>query len=428
MTLYNTPAPPESEDCLYLNVYAPASECPEEGRAVLFWIYGGNLQFGYAGLPAYDGSSFAANQDVIVVTTNYRTNVLGFSNSPQIPVGQQNSGFLDQRKALEWVQQNIAAFGGNPNAVTIFGESAGGYSVKQLLANPPCPLTFSGAIMESEATVFTGNGLTNWETLVADLGCTAATSQIDCVRAAPATQIKDIIETKMLDFAPVADNITSTNDVRPSIASGRFAHVPFFLGTNSQEGNVLAYAAGFESTNLTAAEALAAQLPGQPAFQAAVMAAYPTYITESPYRLIAQFLTDFIFLCPAQLLSSTASTAGYDVWRYYYNASFPDLQVFPNAGAYHSSEIAQVFGSYYLSPGNNQFGSVTTDQVLLSRYMQTAWANFAKDPCAGPGWPSVRTGQEQDLLDVSPYAKTIPESMTDAICALYDPILQATGF
>ena len=95
---------------------------------MLFWIYGGSLQFGTAGQASYDGSSFAANQDVIVVTTNYRTNVFGFSNSPQIPFGQQNSGFLDQRQALTWVSENIAQFGGNPSGVTIFGESAGGYS------------------------------------------------------------------------------------------------------------------------------------------------------------------------------------------------------------------------------------------------------------------------------------------------------------
>jgi carboxylesterase type B len=126
--LFNNPAPEESEDCLYLNVFAPSTPAPQGGRAVLFWIYGGSLQFGSAGLPTYDGSSFAANQDVIVVTTNYRTNVFGFSNSPEIAFGQQNSGFLDQRKALSWVQANVARFGGNPDAVTIFGESAGGYS------------------------------------------------------------------------------------------------------------------------------------------------------------------------------------------------------------------------------------------------------------------------------------------------------------
>jgi len=118
----------ESEDCLFLNVFAPSTPAPAGGRAVLFWIYGGALQFGSAGLPEYDGSGFAAYQDVIVVTTNYRTNVFGFSNSPEIPFGEQNSGFLDQRKALEWVQGNIARLGGDPAAVTIFGESAGGYS------------------------------------------------------------------------------------------------------------------------------------------------------------------------------------------------------------------------------------------------------------------------------------------------------------
>lgn len=117
-----------SQDCLYLNVFAPSTPAPKGGRAVLYWIYGGALEFGYAGLPAYDGSSFAANQDVIVVTVNYRTNVFGFSNSPEIPNGEQNSGFLDQRKGLQWVQGNIERFGGDPGKVTIFGESAGGYS------------------------------------------------------------------------------------------------------------------------------------------------------------------------------------------------------------------------------------------------------------------------------------------------------------
>lgn len=114
----------------------------------MFWLFPGNLQFGTASLPIYDGGSLAVSQDVVVVTANYRTNIFGFSNSPEVPFGSQNAGFLDQRLALRWVRENIARFGGDPSRVTVFGESAGGESVKQLLANPPSPLPFSAAIMQ----------------------------------------------------------------------------------------------------------------------------------------------------------------------------------------------------------------------------------------------------------------------------------------
>lgn len=105
--IFDSPASEESEDCLYLNVYAPSSPPPPGGRTVLFWIYGGALHFGNAGIHFYDGSNFAAYEDVIVVSANYRTNVFGFPASPEIPVKQRNLGFLDQRLALDWVQRNI---------------------------------------------------------------------------------------------------------------------------------------------------------------------------------------------------------------------------------------------------------------------------------------------------------------------------------
>lgn len=117
--VFNTPTPQESEDCLYLNVYAPAAPAAGKGRAVMFWIYGGSLEFGNAGQPAYDGSHFAAYEDVIVVSTNYRTNVFGFPSSPELNLTGHNLGFLDQRFALDWVQNNIQAFGGDPEKVTI---------------------------------------------------------------------------------------------------------------------------------------------------------------------------------------------------------------------------------------------------------------------------------------------------------------------
>ena len=99
-----------------MNIYAPATQANDRnGRAVLFWLYGGGLEFGNAGQPAYDGSHFAVYEDVIVVTTNYRTNVFGFPSSPELPLTGHNLGFLDQRFALDWVQRNINAFGGDPS-------------------------------------------------------------------------------------------------------------------------------------------------------------------------------------------------------------------------------------------------------------------------------------------------------------------------
>ncbi|KAJ9657317.1 hypothetical protein H2201_008221 [Coniosporium apollinis] len=414
--LYNNPPVPESEDCLYLNVYAPSSKPPPGGRAVLFWIYGGNLVFGSGGLPAYDGTSFAANQDVIVVTPNYRTNVFGFPNSAELPAGSQNPGFLDQRKALAWVQQNIAAFGGDPSKVTIFGESAGGYSVKQLVSVPPNPLPFRAAIMQSQAAALDG-GSAGWEALSAALGCQTAPSEIECVRAASATDIKSIIERNALDFPPVVDGVTQTSNVAAAITFDTAAQVPLLIGTNSEEGRV--FAVGIQNVD----DQLAALIPGQPLLQAAIKAAYSPAVYTTPYRTAAAIITDLVFQCPAAALANLAASTGYDVWRYWFDASFPNTQYFPDAGVYHGSEITQVFGTYPRE-------GATEQQVELSKYMQTAWANFAKDPAKGPGWPKLRS-QVLDLQDLGGRGSSggfnIAEEAVDFRCAIYAPIIAVRG-
>ncbi|MCJ1311332.1 hypothetical protein MMC25_005003 [Agyrium rufum] len=425
MAVFNNPGgppPAESEDCLYLNVFTPSSPTPKGGRTVMFWIYGGDLQFGTASVAAYDGSSFAANQDVVVVTINYRTNVFGFPNSPQIPTAQQNIGFLDQRQALSWVQSNIAAFGGNPGAVTIFGQSAGGYSVKQLLANPPSPLPYRAAILESQAASLTGDSEANWETLATALDCTAG-DQLACVRKAPATQIKNIIETAMLAFAPVEDGATFTKNVAPNLFSKKFAQVPFFLGTNSQEGRVFAAAAGLQLPGATTSAFLNATFPGQPLIQQVISKAYAP-VANSPYLLASAVITDSSFTCPNSLLAGAAALNGYAVWRYYFDAAFPNTQLFPDAGVYHSSEIPEVFGTY-------SSAGATAQQIALSKYMQTTWASFAKNPAAGPDWPRYLSDNGVELGDLgengSTGEKTIAEAPIDANCLIYDPTILAGG-
>jgi carboxylesterase 2 len=160
--------------------------------------------------------------------------VFGFSNSPEVPFGQQNSGLLDQRFALQWVRSNIAKFGGDPDKITIFGESAGGESVKQLLANPPSPLPFRGAIMESQNTLLIGDGKANYNKVLNHFGC----STLDCIRGISGTDIQAYIDNEGLQFPPVDGDGTYTSNILPEIVSGKLANVPIMMGTNKDEAQI----------------------------------------------------------------------------------------------------------------------------------------------------------------------------------------------
>lgn len=328
------PPPAESEDCLYLNVYAPATATSTSNLPVMFWIFGGNLQFGTGSLAQYDGSSLAATQNVVVVTINYRTNIFGFSNSPEVPFGQQNSGFLDQRFALQWVHDNIKSFGGDPNAITLFGESAGGESVKQILASPPStPL--KAAIMESEQTGIVGNGLVNYGNVLAHFNCT----NIACLRQVPATDIKNYIETQSLGFPPVANDGTYLNDVRASITTGQFARVPILMGSNLNEARVFLAVAGVNGNGTQALAYVFNTYGFNSTAQGAILAAYAAAGYTDTYEIADRILTDLIFTCTTGGLATYLAGSGFNVHRYQYEPSFPTTSLFPNSGAYHSSEV-----------------------------------------------------------------------------------------
>ncbi|KAK7903774.1 hypothetical protein LTR67_001794 [Exophiala xenobiotica] len=357
MAWFNTPPPPagESEDCLNLNVYVPAT--PGKNKTVMAWIYGGSLQFGSNSALYYDGSSFATNQDVIVVAFNYRTN-----------------GF-----ALNWIQRNIAAFGGDPKKVTIFGESAGAASVDALVTSMPKNPPFRAAIMESGQNSFyinPTNAPTSWLTLAAVLNCTQTHphSNLTCLRAANASVIKSTIEHLALPFRPVSDNVTLLRYPEVARLNKSIADVPILTGTNANEGTL------FVVGQSDSAAYLASVLGNQTALIQSILAAYP----EAPAAQLAAIVTDFTFACPAGILANDSHAAGYPTWRYYFNATFANTQIFQGAGVYHSSEIPLVWGTY---PRVN----ATAEEKALSQYMQTAWATFAQNPHAGPGWHGVPT-------------------------------------
>ncbi|OGM48131.1 carboxylesterase hlo [Aspergillus bombycis] len=383
----NTPPPrggEESEDCLHLNIFTPQA-APETSKAVLFWIYGGSFSFGASSLPSYDGTSLAANQDVVVVTSNYRTNVFGFPGSPDLPPSQWNLGLLDQRLALDWVQRNIAAFGGDPSKVTIVGQSAGSMSVDALITSPPDPVPFRAAIMESgEATLLAFMAGSDWKALVNATNCQNK-NELECVRAIPAKRLKEIAERKMLTFTPIPDGITwpknphqnrlnSTND------SSKIARVPLLIGSNADECQTIV-------AGQNAAEArvfLSGILGNNTARLQAILKEYPlgTPGVKTERDRVAKILTEMGFQCPAQRVANDSASADIGTWLYYFNATFPNTNPLAGSGAFHAAEIDLVFGTYA------QEGA-TKVQKELSQVIQKTWAGFAKSPSAGPGWETV---------------------------------------
>ncbi|KAJ9641752.1 uncharacterized protein PV06_03775 [Exophiala oligosperma] len=376
---FNTPPPPagESEDCLNVNVYVPGT--PGSNKTVMAWIYGGSLRMGANSLVEYDGSILAANQDVIVVSLNYRTNVFGFPNSPEIPLTERNLAFLDQRFALEWIQRNIAAFGGDPKKVTIFGESAGGGSVDVLVTtmkeNPP----FRAAIIESgQATSYvnTTNAPTAWLALAAALNCTTThpKSNLTCLRNQTAETIKSVIEHRALAFRPVADNVTVLRYPEDARLNRSVAHVPILAGTNANEGTI------FTVGQTNASAFLATNLPNQPKVNSEILQSYPGNSSQQ----VPEIWTEFGTQCQVGILTNDSHTAGFPTWRYFYNATFPNINLtdLPHAGVFHSSEISLIYGTY------PQEGA-TAEEKSFSLFMQGAWAGFAKHPYRGPGWKPV---------------------------------------
>ncbi|KAJ7293795.1 carboxylesterase [Mycena rebaudengoi] len=373
--LFNNPPPPENEDCLFLNVWAPSSV--KQALPVLVWIYGGALAFGTASLPAYDGTSIATNQGIIVVTFNYRTNVFGFPGSPDLPLERNNLGFLDQELALTWVQKNIAHFGGDPSKVTIMGQSAGSQSVSDAIQrHTPDNAPFRAAIMLSGAAVSAAPtpsfaSFNNFSTAV---GCTQAPgpSRLACLKRVPTSIIRNYTNGPASgSFGAIPDGVTVFSNPLSRIRTGLTARVPFIIGNTENDGSL--FALGMTDLPIFLATALAGLVTADQV--------RPLYPGLNDSLIISELIKGSVFQCPAQLWSNAAVGAGVsNVFRYTYGAVFADLQLFPGAGAWHSSELPEIFGTF--------LPSATESEIALSQTMETIVGNFVKNPVSpAPNWP-----------------------------------------
>lgn len=229
----------------------------------------------------------------------------GFPGAPELPLAERNLGFLDQRLALDWVQRNIRAFGGDPNKVTIFGESAGATSTELLLTTLPDNPPFRAAIMQSGAGQVTfipqvpDEVQPSWFDLAAALNCSES-SNLTCISAAPAARINEIISQYGYLFGPVADNVTLVNDVRAKRESGNFAKVPVLHGTTAEEGNSIVYGAEEVYRQL-----FRSTFRRRSINESAVEAAYPlgSKGLETEYNVVSAIYTDFAFTCVGNPIS-----------------------------------------------------------------------------------------------------------------------------
>jgi para-nitrobenzyl esterase len=409
------------ENCLFLNVYVPnvsQDQQPAHGFSVMVWIHGGGLVNGAGSL--YDPTPLVVKGGLIVVTINYRLGFLGFFAHPALDAEghlNANYGYMDQQFALNWVQRNIGAFGGNRNRVTIFGESAGGESVYSQLASPLAAGLFQRAISESGAYAFPdfvqsivslSQSEQAGKALVASLGsCPNQTSL--CLRS---LAIKDLVNAEPFPVEPIIDGTLLTQHPRDAFASGDFNKVPVISGSNHDEYRLfVAIAYDYQGHPLvtetdydTAVNAL-----WGPFFAPIILSLYPFSSSTSPGITLGASVTDAFFSCTARRADESLSKY-IQTYTYEFNDENAPLNLglvpasFP-LGAYHSAEI-----QYLL----NIFGTPATftpDQQRLSDAMIGYWTQFAKTGNPNedglPNWPlyarqGVQADEFQSLVPPTP--------------------------
>jgi len=386
-------APPtQSEDCLTLNVYAPAGA---KNLPVMVWIHGGAFRLGYSGAPLYDGAEFA-RQGVVLVTINYRLGLLGFFAHPALtaaakpdePLG--NYGLMDQIAALQWVQDNIAAFGGDPKNVTAFGESAGGASLVYLLTNPKAKGLFSKAIIESGGGLQRPIGLAENEqrgvAYFRTLGAPADASLSD-LRRTPASAwvraqggIQGGAPTAGragggLGFGPFIDGRLVTEAPFEVFQAGKAHDVPLIVGANSNEASVLA--------TLGVPQGALALAVGPRIVQLRRL-----YEAPEPAEFQRQAMGDLVFVAPSRWVAGQAAKGAPSYLYYFDYVAAARRSVLP--GANHGSEIPYVFQTWKSAP--LLAAGMTSEDRAISSMMSACWVSFAKTgkpACApAPDWPA----------------------------------------
>jgi para-nitrobenzyl esterase len=418
-----------SEDCLYLNVFTPVGAGP---FPVMVWIHGGAFLYGES--TGYDPAKLVA-EGVVVVTINYRLGVLGFLAHPAIDNGagvpSTNYGLLDQKLALQWVQDNIGSFGGDKSQVTIFGESAGGFSVHSQLVMPGAHGLFHRAIVESGAY---GNTLqptlesakTQGQTFATNAHCPEPCTA-DYLRGLSATDVLAAQDALMLQtMLPSVDGNVVPMNVGMALSTGAYEKVPVIEGSNHDEWALFVgfYLNAAKTKLVTDADyqTAAAATFGVPASAAmGLTAQYPiANYNMNPNLALTAAGTDFIFSCPSHVAATALSAQGPTFAYEFSDPNAPELllPVPPSDPSFqyraaHASELQYLFGIATPTPI-----PLSADQQALSTTMVKYWTQFAKtgnpNVSGNPNWPAYSATADAVLTLNTPAAAVQPTTMFKA--------------
>ncbi|XP_073327501.1 uncharacterized protein ces2b isoform X4 [Pagrus major] len=403
-----------SEDCLYLNIYTPANRDPNTKLPVMVWIHGGGFAMGSASM--YDGSAMAAYQDVVVVLIQYRLGALGFLSTGDEHMSG-NFGLLDQVQALRWVQEHIHNFGGNPDLVTIFGESAGGISVSLLLLSPLSDGLFHHAIAESGTAamdVLVANDPLPTTQVVANItGCSFESTEklADCMKNVDFDTFVNITSNEQLRYPINVDGHFLTKPVEELFQKHELLTVPFMTGVNDDEGGWLL--SGFfgppnwaEGMDREQVQNVISMFGPDPIISGLIV---EEYIGNGEDRVknrdgFTEMLGDLMFNIPAIKAANAHRDAGVPVYLYEYQHPPKLLQKRRPSfvGTDHADEILTVLGFCFTTSHVKLSDECSEEEMQLSRTMMSYWANFARTGSPnGDGlahWPKY--GAEEHYLEI----------------------------
>ena len=399
-----TRAPGQSENCLTLNVWAPANgDGLTSGAAapVLVWFSGGSFLFGSASDPVCDGANLA-RRGAVVVTANYRVGLFGFLAHPDLPTA--NVGLLDMIAALDWVRANIGGFGGDPANVTAFGVSAGSASLSLLLTSPLAEGRFDRLILQSPGSFRPLATLAEAQAAAVEafgpsigpwLGVPAGELLGETGRLAP--KVRRLMAPRVL--RPIADGTVVPHDERHAYDTGAFHRVPVLVGGNLDEGSRLT--AGWPIATVDAWRDLLALEFGPRADEAAQL--WPVDSADEVPIGLGELFGDTQFSLGARGIAKAVAATGTPAWRYLFTRPRPVAPGIPSDGPHHGEEVPYVFGTLNAS-GGPEGGVKPTEPAdwQLSAAMGSAWVRFAAtgDPNGAglPRWPTVGDDGEPYLI------------------------------
>lgn len=411
-SLFGTQPAPCDEDCLYLNVWTPGTDARK--RPVMVWVHGGGFVIGSASQSIYHGDRLARRGDVVVVTLNYRLGAFGFLNLKEVTNGAipatGNEGLLDQIAALAWVRDNIAAFGGDPENVTVFGESAGAMSIGALLSMPQTKGLFRKAIPQSGAGHTANTKAQAVRVAEAVLFATELKNPDDLrnadakvfLRAQAQLALNKVpghttVEIGGRPFCPAVDGVVMPALPIEAIRNGAAKGVTLLTGTTTEEWKLFGAMekAVASLTDESMRKRLNLTLPGVD--HTALLTPYHDAVpargdAPTPTNLFMAVQTDRVFTAPSIRLLEAHIRNGNTAYAYLFDWKSPLMN--GAFGACHALELGFVFGTYNM-PGADSFSGSGPAADALSGAMMDAWINFARS--GNPGWAKYDLDQRTTM-------------------------------